>query len=462
MIARGHADVRKRARSYREHDSALSVSEVLRRVHGVLEANAGELIIRDELAEWKTYPSGHCYGALRDGRSQLSLIMHRREATQLLTHLEVGSDLLVFGSLAVYAGQGKLQCVVHDIRLGDGRGLEAVARDRLLRSLREEGHLDPTRKRALPPFPRAVGLVTSVGSAALGDIVAGLNARAPWVRLVVAHANLSIPDSIASAVDDLANSDLVSVILVARGGGSAVDLSPFDSAAVAHAIAACPIPVVSAVGHDLHVTIADLVADKRAATPSAACAVVVPDGAALRARLAGLRGAGRDALARQVAARAANVEGTRQRMRFALQSHLSVAAERARRTDLPRVASALSLLTSQAAAKLDHIRTSASGRDLLRLLGRRAQSLITLVSRSVRLSDLAARDARITALRERLSAYSPQHALARGSAFVETIEGRPVRTTSEVRPDSELRIHMRDGTLLVRVTAVLQEASDDR
>lgn len=463
MTVRDMAATRGRTRSRHSGDpSALSVTEVLHRAQGVLEASASEIVVCGELAEWKVYPSGHCYGAVRDSRSQLSIVMYRREAMQLAEHPSVGSELLLFGSLAVYAGHGKLQCVVRDMRLRDGRGLEALARDRLVESLREEGHLDPRSKRPVPDMPRAVGLVTSLGSAALGDITAGLSVRAPWVRLVVAHANLADANSIAGAVLQLAHSDLVSVLILARGGGSAVDLSPFDSAPVAHAIVQCPVPVVSAVGHDLHVTVADLVADRRAATPSAACEIVVPDASALRGTLRSLRDAAGSALSRQLIAQRTRVDSTSRALRFALQAHLSVAGERARRMDQRRASSAVFALFRNASAKLHHLAPAAVQRDLLRVVHRCTHSLRGVSQQSASLSALTSSASRLNALKARLDACAPTRLMERGSALIETAEGRWVRSVDDVSTNGELRILMRGGTLLVRVTSILPEVRDDR
>lgn len=463
MTPRDLTVARRRPVSRGAHDhSALSVTEVLRRAQGVLEASAGEIVVSGELAEWRVYPSGHCYGSLRDGRSQLSIVMYRREAMLLGEQPVVGSELLLFGALTVYAGHGKLQCVVRDMRLSDGRGLEALARDRLVESLREKGHLDPRRKRSVPEFPRSVGVVTSLGSAALGDITAGLNARAPWLRLVVAHANLTDPDSIACALGQLAHSDLVSVLILARGGGSAVDLSPFDSAAVAQAIVQCPVPVVSAVGHDLHVTVADLVADRRAATPSAACEIVAPDGAALRSRLHGLRASAGNALSRHLTSQTARVYSASRAARFALHAQLTIAGERARRTDRLHAISAITGLIRSASAKMNGLTPATLQRELLHLVHRCTGSLHGVAEHSAGLAGLTSSASRLDALKARLDACAPNRLIDRGSALVEAGDGRWVRSVDDVATGGELQIHMRDGMLVVRITAIRREVRNDR
>lgn len=441
-------------------EDALSVTDLLERANWTLQDAAGDLVVQGELAEWREYPSGHCYGTLRDGRSQISLAMYRRDVARLAERPPVGAQLLVFGSLTVYAGQGKLQFVARDVRLGDGRGLEALTRERLVESLREEGFLDPSRKRPLPRFPRAIGVVTSVGSAALGDITAGVRSRAPWVRVVVADANLVDPTSISRALGDLGNAGMVQVIVLARGGGSAADLAPYDSAAVAHAIVRCPVPVVSAVGHDLHVTVADLGADRRASTPSAACAIVLPDARELRVRLARLRESAGTSLARSMDAARSRSTAQRRRVAFALEARIGVARERTRSANPERLQAAMTALVRAARRRLENASPDRSAQLLSRVI-EHGQRRLTGMRETAEANDLAAEKAR--ALREaaaRLGGLSPLRTLASGFAYVEQLAGAPVRSVHDIAEGDGIVLRLRDGVAEAIVTSRAPEVGD--
>lgn len=198
--------------------------------------------------------------------------------------------LRVFGGLTLYEARGGYQFVVRRLEAEQAEGMWKLAFDRLRRKLDAEGLTDPARKRPLPEFPRTVGVVTSLGSAALRDIIAVTARRAPWLRMLVrgtAVQGRGSGEEIAAAIATVARRG-VDLVIVARGGGSIEDLWGFNEEAVARAVAECAVPVVSGVGHETDVTICDLVADLRAATPSAAAEAAAPDRKALVRRLEGL------------------------------------------------------------------------------------------------------------------------------------------------------------------------------
>jgi exodeoxyribonuclease VII large subunit len=189
------------------------------------------------------------------------------------------------GTVTLYEARGEYQLVVRELEASAAGGLWRVAFERLRTQLEAEGLLDPGRKRPLPPTPRRVGVVTSPVGAAIHDILRVIEQRAPWTTVVLSPARVQgegAEHEIARALENLVTHGRVDVVIVGRGGGSVEDLWAFNRAEVARAIAECPVPVVSAVGHETDVTIADLVADRRAATPSSAAELVVPDGAELR------------------------------------------------------------------------------------------------------------------------------------------------------------------------------------
>ncbi len=217
--------------------------------------------------------------------------MFRSDARGLPTDPDDGMEVCAFGRLTLYPAGGKYQLVVRALEAG-GDGLWRLAFERLRTALAAEGLLDPGRKRALPEVPRRVAVVTSRSGAALRDIIAVVRRRAPWTQIVVSDCRVQGREAapeIVEALERVGRDGSCDVVIVTRGGGSVEDLWAFNEEVVARAIAACPIPVVSAVGHEIDVSIADLVADHRAATPSAAAETVVPEIGVLLARLQGLK-----------------------------------------------------------------------------------------------------------------------------------------------------------------------------
>lgn len=267
-----------------------TVRQINRAARLLLEDGLPRLWVAGEVTNFRRQRSGHCYFTLKDESARLRCVMFRREAARLPADPEEGMTLRVFGGLTLYEARGLYQLVVTRLETGSEGGMWKLAFDRLRRRLDAEGLTDPARKRLLPAFPATVGIVTSPTSAALRDIVAVIARRAPWVRLLVRGTRVQgrgVGEEIAAAVEALSGRD-VDVIVVARGGGSIEDLWGFNEEAVARAVALSPVPVVSGVGHETDVTICDLVADLRAATPSAAAESVAPDRDGVEKRLEGL------------------------------------------------------------------------------------------------------------------------------------------------------------------------------
>jgi exodeoxyribonuclease VII large subunit len=443
-------------------EDVFSVTELVEGARRLLEHRAGAVVVVGELTDWRRYPSGHCYGTLRDGQSQLPVVLYRREASRLLEHPEPGMELLVHGRLTVYSPRGTLQCVAQQIRLSDGAGLETLAKERLLRRLRDAGRLSPARKRLLPVYPGSIGVVTSETSAALGDIIECVNRQAPWVRVVVADAQLNGPGaarSIASAIRDLDASTLVKVILVARGGGSVADLAPYDSEEVAEAIAACTVPVVSAVGHELHTTVADAVADVRAATPSAAAAMVVPNAPTVRAEFAKVRMRAGRALLGCVAVTSPTLRSIATQLSAALRSRLLLLDARAQ-----AASSAIRHVGLGQIVRRTETQIVTQRRDARRELRARAAetdrrwSAARNSARGAPSEMFEHTERRLAAVAARLHSASPLRLLANGYAAV-TRGGEAVTTCVDVHAGDDLTVHMADGRLHVRVQAVRSQAA---
>lgn len=265
-----------------------SVSAVNAAARTLLESTLPPLWVAGEVANWRRHRSGHCYFTLKDQQAQLRCVMWRGDAQRLPTEPDEGMAVRGFGTLTIYERRGEYQLVVRRLEGEGAEGLWRLAFERLQAKLAAEGLLAPERKRPLPRFPSCVGVVTSPTGAALRDIVTVIGRRAPWTRVVLCAARVQgdgAAAEIAAAIGTLGTSRVADVVIVGRGGGSIEDLWAFNEEAVARAIAECPVPIVSAVGHEMDVTIADLVADLRAATPSAAAQTVVPERSAVATEL---------------------------------------------------------------------------------------------------------------------------------------------------------------------------------
>jgi len=273
---------------------ASSVSDANRLARRLLEKRIAALWVGGEVTGWKRAGSGHCYFTLRDADAQLRCAMFRTAAARLPTDPEEGMQVRAFGRVTIYEKRGDFQLVVEALEGEGGDGLWRLAFERLRTKLDAEGLLAPERKRPLPRYPRRVGVVTSPSGAALQDILHVVERRAPWTTVVLSATRVQgdgAAAEVAAAIRRVARDGRVDVVIVGRGGGSVEDLWAFNEETVARAIAECPVPVVSAVGHEVDVTIADLVADHRSPTPSAAAEHTVPDGEAVRraVRLGGER-----------------------------------------------------------------------------------------------------------------------------------------------------------------------------
>jgi len=265
-------------------ESAIPVAALNERARRLVEGAFGNLWVSGEVTNWGPHRSGHCYFSLRDDDAQLSCVMFRSDLQRLPAHPEEGMRVAAYGRPTIYGARGSWQLVVRDIQ-AEGEGLWKLAFERLKAKLAAEGLLDPARKRRLPRVPARIGVVTSRSGAALRDVVAVVRRRAPWARVLVCDCRVQgdgAGRSIAAALDRLVRHGQCDVIVLTRGGGSVEDLWAFNEEIVARAIAGCPVPTVSAVGHEIDVTIADLVADFRAPTPSAAAETIVPETEALR------------------------------------------------------------------------------------------------------------------------------------------------------------------------------------
>lgn len=268
-----------------------TVSQLTSLTRELVEGSIPALWIAGEVTGFRRMPAGHCFFTLKDERAKLACVMWRDQARTLPTEPPEGMAVHAFGYPTVYARAGRLQFVVGELN-ARGEGFWRVAFDRIRQRLEADGLLDPARKRPLPRFPRCVGVITSTDGAAIRDIVTVIRRRAPWTQIVVYPTRVQGDGAAAGLARALAHAgrgEHADVLIVGRGGGAVEDLWAFNDERVARAIAATSVPVISAVGHESDVTLADLVADRRVPTPSAAAEAAVPDGEALQRHVTQLR-----------------------------------------------------------------------------------------------------------------------------------------------------------------------------
>ena len=255
-------------------DRPASVSDVALETRALVEAGLHPLWVRGEISDFKRHRNGHWYFCLRDASAQIKCVVWSRDQRGLPAPPDDGMQVVLYGQMTVYAARGELHLKVMRIE-AEGDGLWRKAMELTLAKLRREGLLEESRKRPIPQFPKRVAVVTSPDGAAVRDIVAVLRQRNSGVQLVVCAAKVQgerAPAEIAAAIRRVGRWGLADVLIVGRGGGGKEDLWAFNDERVARAIATCPIPVISAVGHEVDITVCDAVADLRAATPSAAAA----------------------------------------------------------------------------------------------------------------------------------------------------------------------------------------------
>ncbi len=394
-----------------------SVSQVNRAVRSLLESTVDPLWVGGEVANWTRARSGHCYFTLKDDQAQLRCVMWDRHARALPVDPEEGMRVRAFGGLTLYEARGEYQMGVVRMEAEGEEGLWRLAFEKLRKKLEAEGLLDAARKRPIPRYPRRVGIVTSPTGAAVRDILSVLARRAPWTHVVVRGSRVQGEGAsveVAHALRHLAERGGCDVIIVGRGGGSIEDLWAFNEEPVARAICECPVPVVSAVGHEVDVTISDLVADLRAPTPSAAGEAVAPDGEALREQLTRLP----ERLAR-------GLRGTVVRRRDALDGRLT-----------------------------------RLGRSMERRLGPLRQTVdrgSARMERAMR-TRLQGRRERLAGLAGKLQALSPLAVLERGYAVARTGDGEVLKAVEDFPAGRTFMLRVVDGTVRAEALGPLDEA----
>jgi len=434
-----------------------SVSRLNREVRTLLERGLGVLWVQGELSNFSQPASGHWYFSLKDRDAQVRCAMFRTKNVMVGFTPGAGAQLLVRGRLSVYEPRGEYQLIVEHL---EEAGVGALKREfeRLKTRLSAEGLFAAERKRALPRFPRRIGVITSPSGAALRDILHILARRYRCADVLIypsaVQGAAAVPELVAALRNASARAEC-DVLILARGGGSLEDLWAFNDERVARALHACTVPVVSAVGHEIDFTIADFVADARAPTPSAAAELVAPDGAACLAALArsALRlaaGIGRER--RAAAARLAAVE-----RRLGL-AHPGVRLEQ----QMQRLDDLAQRLAGAARERLRHEPRAALQTLHTRL--QQASPLALIRERRLRIDRLQAQlksavqeqyahaEHRLALSSRALNAVSPLATLSRGFAIVTRADGTLLTDAARAADGESIEARLARGTLLARVT----------
>lgn len=433
----------------------LSVREVVAKAGRTLESQLGIVHVEGEICQVSRPSSGHLYFSLKDGDAMLPVVMWRTDAQRLKFELAMGAKLEVRGKLGIYAASGKFQLYA-TWAAPVGAGEAALALEALRQKLTAEGLFDPSRKRALPTLPKRIGVVTSKHGAALHDILRTIERRFP-VSVLVADCLVqgdAAPAQIVAAIAAIAQTN-VEVVIIGRGGGSAQDLAAFNHEAVVRAVAACPIPTIVAVGHEVDITMAELAGDLRASTPTAAAEHAVPVwddltftleqqeqrlvrewGRVMRTAREDLdraEDAATNALRRRLHGHARELAA----LTTALYSHAPRAKLTARRTELGQLQARLVAFNPQ--ARLGRMRA-----ELVALGARADQSAQRTLRRHSEEYRLCV---------GKLEAFSPLRVLERGYAIA-THQGKPLRNASAVKPGDNISVRLARGQVRCDVTSV--------
>jgi exodeoxyribonuclease VII large subunit len=441
-----------------------TVSELTTAIRGTLETGFGDLWVEGELSNCRTWNTGHMYFTLKDESAQIKVVMFRMAVRYLRFQPEDGLHVIARGRLSVYEPKGEYQLVCEHME-PHGVGARQLAFDQLKKRLHAEGLFDTRRKRPLPALPRRIGIVTSLDGAAIRDIIKVLRRRAPNASVLVRPTRVQgegAAEDVARGVKALARVAGVDVIIVGRGGGSVEDLWAFNEEIVARAIAAAPVPVVSAVGHEVDVTIADFVADVRAPTPSAAAEMVVAATREFCARI--------DRLTSRLQAAARGTLQRRRHLVHVLSSRRGLAAVPARLALRGRHAAELThdlndAVRSAIGGRARHyraLRQRLEAQDLGRHFASIRARLTVAQGRIVGAADRGRHraDVRFRALAGRLENLSPLAVLGRGYAVCWNADKTAViRHADTVQPGNVVRVTLSDGELSCRVeNSSLEEA----
>ncbi len=395
----------------------LSITQLNEYIRSVIDRDSflSGVAVRGEISNYKLYPSGHHYFTLKDESSALKCVMFKGNAVKLRFRPENGMKVIALGRISVYPRDGAYQLYCTGMTV-DGIGDLHAAFEQLKAKLSAQGLFDPSHKKKLPQYPGTIGIITSSAGAAIHDMLRILNKRYPLTRvklLPVRVQGAEAPGEIAAAIRYANYYRLADLLIVGRGGGSLEDLWAFNDERVAYAIYESQIPVISAVGHEPDVTISDFVADVRAATPSNAAELAVPD---------------RDALNQMMDAMSVAMATALKRQLQASRRHLSVLAQS---NCLKSPMGYLNQRREAVAAKANRLAAAQN-----RVLNLRRQGFVSLTAK--------------------LDAMSPLKVLTRGYALAQTADGTLLSSVSQVKTNDHIQVALKDGTVCATVNNIME------
>ena len=417
---------------FQQTSKVLTVTELTRSIRGALETKFRAVWVQGEISNFKLHPSGHQYFTLKDQRAQIGCVIWRDTLPRKLSGqpLVDGSQVQVYGTVTVFEARGQYQLNVQILQQR-GVGLLQAKFEALKRKLQAEGLFAAERKRPLPKFPRRIGIVTSPTGAAIRDMLNVLRRRAPWLQILINPVRVQgtgAAQEIAVAIRELALPNEafapLDLIVITRGGGSIEDLWEFNEEIVARAIFHSPVPIVSAVGHEIDFTISDFVADLRAPTPSAAAELIVPDIIDLQRRIDSCT----RALSRQLLNRVRDAQQRLDHARETLQRCLAHKIDSYKR-NLAHITRAL--------------QARSPARELMMRRDRFADLHRRLVASPARLLENARH--RFERIEGILRVLGPDATLRRGYSITMNERGKIVRTIAAVRPKMKIRTRVSDG-----------------
>lgn len=408
-----------------------SVAELNRAARFALEDGIGEVWVEGELSRLTRHSSGHWYFTLKDAAAAVSCAMFKQHNSTVTFAPRDGLKVRVLGQASLYEPRGSYQLIVRTMEEA-GKGSLQEQFEKLKAKLAAEGLFDPARKKPLPLLPRTIGIVTSPTGAAVRDMIHVLTRRFPNIAILLAPVPVQgegAAEKIAAAIRYLNTRDDIDVLIVGRGGGSMEDLWAFNEEITARAIAASDIPVISAVGHEIDVTISDFAADLRAPTPSAAAELAVPVLADLEARIAQLAARTGGSLLNRSRVLRERIPGLRKSMEHALRNEIRQLQQR----------------TDEAGRRLADILKAAAAEQRQRL-PRLEQTMTHCLQNAA-----AGRRQNLRRLEAQLRALNPLAVLERGYSLTQAADGAVVRDAGRLNPGDLLRTRFAKGTVLSEV-----------
>jgi len=437
-------------------ETVFQVSELTWEIKSLLEGRFFSVAVQGEISSLSSPYSGHKYFTLKDSKAQISCAFFKQAASRCPFELEEGMEVIVRGKISVYEPRGAYQLIVQQVE-PVGEGALQLAYEQLKNKLEAQGLFAKEHKKEIPWLPNRIGVITSPTGAAIQDVLQILNRRAPNVPVLIYPALVQgnqAPAQLKEGLEALASREGIDLIILTRGGGSLEDLWGFNDEALAQAIFDCPVPVISAVGHETDFTIADFVADLRAPTPSAAAELAVPVRDELVAQIDQLTRQATRALNNQINSYKNKLEHFARRLRnpegvilsqIQRKDELDLRLQRAMNHWFAHKHTQLKLATHQLES-FNPQRTLSSNQEKVTELSRRLQFSVT--------NKLNFKRQFVANLAHRLESASPLSAFKRGYSIAKNAEGRVVHSASNINTGDFLTVHLEDGEVNAQVTDV--------